>query len=77
MLKFSRDMRYEYLHINSKKSVLILEKKTVKYYKEHKSQSCVNIFFKNCKIIRFGPTHADLPIFLVERACTVVHYQHK
>ena len=52
-------------------------KKTVKYYKEHKSQSCVNIFFKNCKIIRFGPTHSDLPIFLVERACTVVHYQHK
>ena len=27
MLKFSRAMRYEYIHINSKKSVLILLKK--------------------------------------------------
>ena len=76
MLKFSRAMRYEYLHTNSRKGVLIL-KKTVKYYKEHKSQSSVNIFFKMCKIIRFGPTHAVLQIFLLERACTVVHYQHK
>ena len=72
MLKFSRAMRYEYLHTNSRKSVLILLKKPVKYYKEHKSQSCVNIFFKMCKIVRFGPTHAVLQIFLV-----VVHYQHK
>ena len=30
MLKFSRAMRYEYVHINSRKRVLIIEK-TVKY----------------------------------------------
>ena len=83
--EFSRVMRYEYVTlqqqqkcINSSKIVSLFKVNPLKKLQRAKISQFLSIYSLKCrstKIIRFG--QVVLQSFLVERACTAAHYQHK